>query len=274
MNFRRSPVFEYLMSTVGCTDYSKSGNYIPSLKKKRVGLELNAEALRLAMIKDCMFNYNKASISFIEACRDISRNSYSWATVKLYYSIFYAAKSSLLAHSIYTMRLPQPYRLIIKKGESISHLSMSDHRNDHESALKSFATELAGEYVLSNLVEDMNALEWIKAKRERVNYLRADFVEPDPPEYISEAERYIGSKGWLSFLQLSAEDAYVFDKDFAILLIPARIIIDTADNIERLGMRGDIRSNQIEYLEGISRDLGIQNLVRNKIISPVVKNRI
>ena len=69
-------------------------------------------------------------MSYAEGLRAITTNNYSWATVKLYYSVFYASKAFLACKGIALLRAERKmFYLKARNGEKIKKCrEHTDHK--------------------------------------------------------------------------------------------------------------------------------------------------
>ena len=68
--------------------------------------------------EDILNFYYKALLSFAEGLDAFSRKNYTWATIKLYYSVYFGLRTSLLCRSIILVRANKHlYKLKIASGE-------------------------------------------------------------------------------------------------------------------------------------------------------------
>lgn len=177
--------------------------------------------------------YNSC-LSVIDAVSGSQSFLYSWATVKLYYSLFYSIKSLLLIRKIGTFyHLQKPGLIEIKPGGVVRQLTRSEAKGgSHGSALRLFEN-FAPNHILVTSVGHNPSLEWIKRLREDVNYNFPRFLDPQPPVWFAKS---IGSNSVRKVLASYTSDPniYAFDPDHAALALPllaARIAIVEAKTI-------------------------------------------
>ncbi len=79
--------------------------------------------------------YFNSLFSFLQALKSIKEKSHSWATVQLYYSVFYSCKAILGFDQIGIIRKNGLNKLEMKVGEKAKGLKQD---NDHKQTIKCF----------------------------------------------------------------------------------------------------------------------------------------
>lgn len=205
--------------------------------------------LRAALIHDAKDYYHSASTTLVEAIVGLDKGFFTWPTVNLYYSVYYALRARLaLGNECIFYISHTPYKLIVRPGESARKASGTTHKV----VLEAFAKSHSADYLLSQPIDGLSPLDWLMKKREESNYHLARFSEPTPPVHL----RFISSGGVRKMVNayLSDEDdLYVFDSDHAILSYPLRVLSDLS---RRFSVLDILPQTQAEgaFLAGHCRD--------------------
>lgn len=155
-----------------------------------------------AKYEDILSYYYKSLLSFCEGLDAVSRKNYTWATVKLYYSVFYGLRCSLLCRDVVMVRAGgNLYRFKIASGVKYAK---PKEMNDHSGTIYTYVDFFQRtDFFCSNPIEDRNAYFWLKECRDIVNYKDGVFHDPETTsmwENIDENIKSIGIKK--SFLAL------------------------------------------------------------------------
>lgn len=209
----------------------------------------NAKLLNSFLLQDAINLYYKALISFSEAYNTIKHNSYSWPTIELYYSVFYASKAFLNLRGFAILRAER--RLFYIKAYPNEKFSKCTNTTDHKATfeiLEKFF--LNDDYLLSNKINGMYTYNWIMTKREDINYRDCSFKDPEPPEFwktINIERKKYTIKTIVEKLANDSAGLYVFQPEYAVLGIPIKRILITADVIKDLGLITNISELQKNY---------------------------
>ena len=206
--------------------------------------------LLLAKIARDSYSYIYSSlISLAEGIRGIGEGQTTWATVKLYYSVFYAARCILALNGrcfFYIAR--KPYSVVIRAGESPA----KERGQTHKIVLKAFEHSCPEPFFFSQPIENQSAVEWLMAKREEANYIRAKFAEPNASMHV---RRIIesGVRLAINAYLTKGEESLMFDPDHAILAYPVRLVRWTIDEVKRSG-NWAASPEEKRYLRTLFRD--------------------
>lgn len=196
-----------------------------------------------ALMDDCLDFYYKGVISLNESIISIINKNFSWATVKIYYSVYYFLRCSLCCNNIGFVRKERDGYFFL------NHLNESPQANgmpDHMAAISLFKRFfLNTDFLQSNNINDSNPYEWLRHQRENVNYRYRTFFEPDIPtiwETISQACDENGIDFWLK--KYIADNIYSFLEDHAVLALPIRRLILTHSDLISNGFNQPIRADK------------------------------
>ena len=201
------------------------------------------------LAKDSYSYMYSSLISLAEGIRGIGDGQTTWATVKLYYSAFYAARCMLALEGkcfFYIKR--KPYSVVIQPGKSPA----KERGQTHKIVLKSFEDACSDPLFVSQPIENQSAVEWLMAKREEANYIRAKFTEPTPPRHVGRIMES-GVRLAISAYLASGSESLMFDPDHAILAYPLRLVRWTISEIKRSG-NWAVSPEEKKYLMALFRD--------------------
>lgn len=194
-------------------------------------------ALLQAMKNDLEEYYYKGILSFAEAISSIDRNLYSWATVKLYYSVFYFLRCSLACKGVAVVRAERI--LFYIRSRAGEHFFRCPDNTDHKGTMLTYRTLFqSSDMLLSNDIDSISTYEWLMKKREETNYKDISFHDPTPPDFWSQIANDLKSKSMNSLIQESVQDAGIlcFQEDYAILSIPVRRLCLTIEDMVNEGI--------------------------------------
>jgi len=177
INFDRHRAQLRCETIMGCTIETWANANFKSL----VLTAANASLLESDLKEDAADLYFKGILSLFESFRSINERLYSWATVKIYYSIFYLLKSHLAASGIALIRQKSLYCLKATAGETPSAAAGRKYNTDHSGTIYYFSNLISSDILLSQKIELMSSYEWLMNKREQINYRERIFNEPSHP---------------------------------------------------------------------------------------------
>ena len=189
--------------------------------RARVITQLEAATLENALLLDARNLYYSAWVSFMDALRGIRSNCSTWATVKLYYSTFYTLRAALALGRVCAFHVGSS-SFVVKAIAGQHPVSCTD-KGTHKTVINTFQREYPGHLLVSQKIDLESALDWLMAKREAANYLRARFNEPAFPEGFD----FLISRGLRKTLETYINDLkwlYTFDPDHAIVAYPLRVL--------------------------------------------------
>lgn len=197
-------------------------------------------------------------VTFLDAIRGIQCGYFSWSTVKLYYSVFYAIRSILAGNLVaifYQGR--KAYSLELAAGKS----PRRENGVTHEIVWKVFSRNFLNIY-LNNEIDSICSYEWMKKLREESNYKNAKFLEPNLPTWFSYIDRY----GLTNSISAYLEDdsmLYAFDKDHAILAYPIECLRRARLTLVSRGW--DMEDDDQKYLNKCAELIELPSSIRSII---------
>lgn len=211
----------------------------------------DAQRLERSLHKDCQDHFYSACVSFCHGLQSASLGGSTWATVKMYYAVFYALRAMLAMrrHCIFHIGRQQ-YLIVAQQGQSPT----SQAGNTHQSVIDVFRRLHPAHRLLSQEIELMDPCSWLMERRDQANYIRTRFVEP----VFSSEWRVPGGNGIRSLLSLYTGDdqeLYAFDPDHAIVAYPLYCLECAARDIRlQAHFHYAVTDDEADYLRGQCRD--------------------
>lgn len=197
-----------------------SSNQWPTAVRAHHLTAAEAASLQQALCEDAREYYFSAILSFVEALHGPPQKLYTWATVKLYYSVFYALRSILALHGWCVFYIARPGNktscFYIKAASSAT--ARDGAQSTHKAVLKCFSDNLQHLGLLAP-IGLVSAPDWLMHLREEANYKNSRFYEPEPPPHFEEVSRRGVRKVVAEYLE-PKNDFLAFDPDHAIIAFP------------------------------------------------------
>lgn len=205
--------------------------------------------------------YFNGLLSIVEALNNINKGFYSWSTVKLYYACFYLSKCSLILNDILIFRQDRDvYYAILEAGKFIKKIP-SDNKTDHQSSIWLFNEVYKdSDLLLSNTINELNPLTWMRNKREEINYRQDVFQEPAPPYFWDEIVRMISKRSLPKIVSQLINDEtylYTFQEEYAILAVPLVRLSLTYSDIHENNLEFALSDDQLTFLKRFTNQLKI-----------------
>lgn len=202
-----------------------------SIPKRHVSFVVNTSdhlALRAALTDDAADYFHSGLVSVGDAVRSIDAGLYTWATVKLYYSVFYFCRAMLADTQTAILYFGStPYQLKNVVGATPQKVS----GNTHKVVLALFTRQFSGNLLMSQQIDSIAPFEWMTNLREQANYKLSRFVEPETPTHFKKLEK-IGLRKSIGAYIADKTYIYAFDPDHAALAFP---LLTLAQTISSLG---------------------------------------
>lgn len=235
---------DFVLRLLGGTSASKAAAVSRSL------VVAEARTLSSALVQDAHDYYFSACVTVADAVRGLSAGLYSWATVKLYYGVFYGLRGALALDGdclFYIKR--SSFHIHAGVGEVASAIG---ERSTHGSVLRIFAKRRPADVLLSQHIGTDPPLDWLLQRREEANYIQPRFTEPDPPSHFLSVERE-GLRKLLNAYARDATSVYTFDEDHAMLAFPIRLLSLVAKTF-RARSREPLTASDLAFLRQKCRD--------------------
>jgi hypothetical protein len=207
-------------------------------------------SLASALRSDAADYYYSAWISFLDALNGIGKGFHTWATVKLYYAVFYAFRASLALDNVCIFHVNRS-AFIVEALAGANPRSSSD-AGTHKTVLRAFQRHNPTHPLLSQQIDLLEAVDWLIDQRESANYGRARFDEPHASslfDHISEN----GVRRSLAEYVADASMTYTFDRDHAILAYPLQALRLIGSQLQP-ALLGTADAEEQEFLRSRARD--------------------
>jgi hypothetical protein len=168
----------------------------------------NAAQLTTALNADAIDSYYSATVSLGDALGGINRRFFSWATVKLYYTVFYALRAlmALDGHCLFHIgNAPKWIQAI--PGSQPGKAA----RSSHLAVLQHFEKNYPHHPLMAQPIALDLPLVWLRERRVEANYTNRGFGEPDAPEHFEQVES--GGVRQAIEAYLADSGGYLFDPD-------------------------------------------------------------
>jgi hypothetical protein len=231
--------------------YLKNIGYSPPLSEAKFRPLIPGEAVAL---KNCIQDDGaktlySATVSIADALRGLREGFYTWATVKLYYAVFYTARCQLALGNIALFYIDRtPCTILASPGATLERQSGTTH----QVVLDQFARIFHTSEFLSQPIDSKPPLEWLRERREDANYKNPRFVEPNDSSYFRGVVKEGVRRATLAYLN-SAGITYAFDPDHAMLAFPLRFWRDAVSKAKTAGIPDTI-ADEIVFLTKVFRD--------------------
>jgi hypothetical protein len=168
--------------------------------------------------QDYLYN---AILSFGEGVSGLGKDRFSWATVKFYYTVYYALRATLCSQRValfYLGRTPCSIRA------SAGSVARKEKDNTHKAVIALFKSACPSSLLLTQPIGTEDALEWMIARREEANYTIARFGDPVPPAHFRLHSR-LSVRRFLAQYMADNRHLYTFDPDHAMIAFPLQVIL-------------------------------------------------
>lgn len=195
--------------------------------------------------------YYKGLLSLFESIVSVQEKLFSWATVKIYYSLFYLLRSSLCCKNIAFVRKERD-AFYFQNSVGNSPIKVGGlYKSDHRASIFLFTHFFkATDFLQSNSIQGKNPYEWVMQNRENVNYKYRTFYEPDILLMWDSISSSIDADGidlWLhNYLN---DNIYSFLEDHAIIALPLKRRILTNQDLINDGFTPLLETGKIQQLE-------------------------
>jgi hypothetical protein len=210
----------------------------------------DATTLSERLNEDAKDYFYSAAISLASACLALRSESYTWAGIKLYYTTYLAARSTLASNEyavIYLCGRRQHFALRSLPGQGLAPLGP----NTHQSVNRCFQHNLPGHEINTQAIENTHPITWIKKQRERLNYRVARFGDPTVDKYFLKC----GQSDLRSLVSLYISDPlYAYDPDHAILALPIRALQSAKENFAINRLPYTCRADELRLIRKLTKD--------------------
>lgn len=210
--------------------------------------------LQIDLREDAIDFFYNGVLSFSEGIDSVFQKRFSWATVKLYYSIYYLLRASFATKDIAILRCMSMYRLKIASGEKPYTTGNKKYNTNHEGTIAHYIDMFShSDRLLSNKIDDIDAYEWMMRAREIVNYKSSSFLEPgclDIWQFFSDC---VDDNSLVDELEKLENDEYVrcFQEEFAVLAIPIKRMKQTILEMANAGLLAQLAHDREEFVKSV-----------------------
>lgn len=227
-----------------------------------------ANQLKKTAKEDSINFFYNGMISISEGINNILKRHFSWATVQLYYSIYYFIRSSLASKNIILLRNKSMYRLTIKENEKPYKTNNKKYNTTHEGTINHYIDLFnLSDQLLSNNIDNIDAYKWMMNAREIVNYRCASFLEPSYLEIWSNFAESLDNNSFWGLIETIHNDndfIFCFQEEYAVVAIPYKRLQLTLKDLKDSNILQMINSDRINYLE---RSIKYETYDMNKLFS-------
>ncbi|MBE2281807.1 MAG: hypothetical protein IAE91_15590 [Ignavibacteriaceae bacterium] len=182
-----------------------------------------------SLIADSGDYYFNGLISLLEGIENAYRKRYSWATVKLYYSYYYFIRSELYALSVGVARDGRKLYSLEAKAQTSPELLKGG--SDHISVLDLHYKKHNSDLINTQTINLSTPFNWLRDKREIVNYKINRFQEPAIPDFWEEFDNIRTANSFESTLQtyISKNSMYWYIENIAVIALPLKRLVLTKE---------------------------------------------
>lgn len=259
-SFDRSAVQQYFESLLGCRDISQWPSYQSALQ----GCVLSStDVARLGplLAQDAVAFYSKALQSFVQALSSFQRKEFSWPIVKMYYAVFFAMRSELLASSVVSVKCKKLFYAPNKFGSPFLAIQ---EKGSHQTYIKLRKvlpqSVITRDPLLDNEIEPgIDVFSWMRLNRERVNYHNRHFSDPEPDDILKKVYYdYVVTSRLTDLLGLYESDiVYCFDIDHATIAVPYRKLRDCWNLLKGKAVISASEQDKMDSIKSILESLGV-----------------
>ena len=221
-----------------------------SAVRTKVLAPIEAASLSNGLRADAGDFYYSGWVSFLDALQGINTGFYTWATVKLYYSVFYGFRASLAVDDVCAFHVNRSsFTVVARAGQS--PISCTE-RGTHKTVMKAFERRNSGHALVSQQIDLEDAVDWMTEKRESANYQEARFREPN----CGSSMEHLVTNGLRRTLNAYLSETsllHVFDPDHAIVAYPLRALQMIGNQLAAAGAI-ELSGEEKEFLRSRAND--------------------
>jgi hypothetical protein len=213
---------------------------------------IEASGLARVFTNDSPAVAQAAFASLVDAILAVSGRRFTWATVKLYYFVFYAIRSLLLIGGTHVFYVnSRPYSILAKSGAVFHRRSGTSHGI----TFSEFRSSYSADALISQPIGIYNdPLEWMENLRNAASYSTAPFPDPQPPDcFIPQQQRL---RRWISDYFAEGTPIYPFQQEHAVIAYPIFAIRRLSAELERIGKVVEVDPHYLQILINAGCDVG------------------
>lgn len=211
---------------------------------------------------DALGFYFNALVSFAYGVYSVVEKHYSWASVLLYYSVYYACRAIMGFDKTIIIRNKGLYSLDIAPNSRTKKLT---DQNDHKMTLNSYKKKYKDtDYLLSNNIQSVDFYQWMTDLREITNYRQASFREPyflDAYRLIVEELKNGKSIGILLEHYSTNWNLYCFQEETVVLAGTYRLLCDA--HSKYVVQQQKLTVPQYKYIRSLLNKAKCKNIEQN-----------
>lgn len=219
-----------------------------------------ADELKTLLRQDAIDFFNSAVISFSEGIDAIYLKRYSWATVKLYYSIFYLLRTFMASNGYALLRNYSMYRLKVAAGEKPYGTGNKKYNSTHGGTMSHYKDVFSGtDTLLTNTIDDTDVYQWMEDARDIVNYRAVSFEDPDCLDVWCKYKEALESNKLSDLLEQLINDTqyiYCFQEEYAVVAIPIKRMQQTIMDLDNNGLLATVTDDRKNYANSIINGRG------------------
>ncbi|WP_374944944.1 hypothetical protein [Sphingomonas sp.] len=241
----------FVEGRIGCQSSSQLLTLVHSFENYTINHQ-DLPQLSAALSVDAGAYFDKGIITVFQALAGLDQGHESWALIKLYYAIYFFLRDELANDGIAILRCKNIYTLEVQYGAKPVKRAGPRYRGDHHATISLHQDRFIGRDLLtSQNIEGESPYNWMKDKREWINYRRRYFIDQVGARGISSADESFSKQ-----IDRYCKDTipiYCFDPDYAALALPikrAQLSIKSRHNARQsIGEHSDRLSELINRSE-------------------------
>lgn len=254
INFNRNRTQEEYESLLGISSVEDLAQNKQVFKDHVLSRE-EANQLKIKLRQDAIDFFYSAIISFSEGIDAIFLERYSWATVKLYYSIFYLLRTSMACNGYALLRNSSMYRLKIAAGEMPYGTNNKKYNSTHGGTINHYKDVFTGtDVLLTNQIDDVDVYQWMENVRDIINYREVCFEDPECLNVWNKYKEALNQSALTNLLELLTNDSeyiYCFQEEYAVVAIPIKRMQQTIADLATNDLLSSISLDRIGYIKKI-----------------------
>jgi hypothetical protein len=211
--------------------------------------QYHSTEISVLLKQDAMSYIYSSLVTFGDALRGVKEGFYSWSTIKLYYSVFYALRAILAFENHCLFYIGTTPCSLIPLPNSYPK---KEKGTTHKVVFELFKRSHPNSVFYTQDIDLTPAFDWLLNQREHCNYKQPKFIEPATPAIWTK----VANGGLRQMIQAYSEDNMylnTFDPDHAILALPIKVIQEA---LSKLSNHQDLffEDEESEYISSILKD--------------------
>lgn len=247
INFERNRSQLFCEDALSCSTPEEWGK--SDFKNLRLS-RTQAEKLVRELREDSKDLYFKGLLSLFEGLKSVESKLFSWATVKIYYSLFYFLKCTLAVKGVAIIRQKSLYYIKAIEGEFPITIRDRKFNSDHSGVINYFIKLFSSDILLSQSIDSTNAYDWLMKKREQIHYRERKFNEPNSSSFWEKIKDSIDNGKLDKLLKDYIDDKFIlcFQEEHAVLAIPLKRALLTKEILDDEDINVSLTKEQKDLL--------------------------